>query len=59
MARKALAGLGDPARSREILTLSVLGVRRSFYPQSLELRETEIRTEEANDGDNLTLGKWP
>lgn len=58
LAQKMLAGLGGPGRSRGILTPSVPGVR-SFYPQNLALRETEISIEEVGDVGTLTLGKWP
>lgn len=52
-------GVGEASRSRGMFISSIPGVRRSFYPQSLELRKTEIRIEEMGEVGTLTLGKWP
>lgn len=50
--------LGGPPRSRGILTSSVSGERRSFYPKILEL---EARDPNGGGGDVGTqaLGRWP
>lgn len=50
---ESACSFGGPSRGGGILTPSVPGERKSFYPQSLELGEAEIRKEEGSHWSGL------